>query len=800
MPENEDVLIENEMQSSYIDYAMSVIVGRALPDARDGLKPAHRRILYAMYKLGNTHDQPTKKSARIIGETIGKYHPHGDIAAYETLVRLAQEFSLNHTLVQGQGNMGSIDGDPPAAQRYTEVRLNRMAEEMLADLEKKAVPFMPNFDNTEEEPVVLPAKVPNLLINGTSGIAVGVATNMLPHNLREVAQAIIAYVDNRDITPQELLKYINGPDFPTGGTVFYNSGLVSSYLTGRGSCIIRGRTEIEENKGRKAIVVKEIPYEVNKASMVQKIADLVREKRIQGISDLRDESGKEGIRVVIELKKDASPDSVLNSLYKHTQLQVSVPVINIAVLRNSLITFNIKQLIKVFVDHRVEVIKARTKYDLEVASERLHIVEGLLVAIKDIDGVVAAIKKSADIKEARAVLMKGYSLSEKQANAILDMKLSKLTALESGSLGSEKTTLISDIAGYNAILEEEGKVYGVIKDETRELAEKYGRDRRTVIEHNVEMEEIEQEDLIADEDTTIIITKNNYMKRLPTKAYKTQGRGGKGVIAIELREGDFVKHVVSCMSKDYLLLLTNTGRAYWLKAYRVPEEGRYTLGKAAVNLVSLSEGETIERIVNTKEFSGRFITFVTRRGVIKRVAADKFSRPRASGIIAVPMAEGDALADTCISDGKSNLFIATRRGKALRFGEGDVRPMGRNAHGVRGIRLAADDQVVNVLSAKDTDLIATVTENGFGKATELKDYRLQRRGGKGVINLRVKEKTGRVVRSLKVDPAAEILLMNSRGLSIDFPVSTVRVTGRSASGVRLMRVDRGVTVVDAQVV
>jgi len=787
------------MQSSYLDYAMSVIIGRALPDARDGLKPAQRRILFAMYKLNNVHDQPTKKSARIVGTVIGLYHPHGDIAAYGTLIRMAQYFSMNHTLVEGQGNMGSVDGDPPASMRYTEVRLNKFAEEMLSDLDKRSVPFVPNFDNTEEEPLILPAKIPHLLINGASGIAVGVATNIMQHNLREVCDAVVAYVSNPEITVQELLQYIKGPDFPTGGTVFYNNALTSSYVNGRGSCTIRGKTIIEEQKNRNSIIIKEIPYNVNKATLVQKIAELVKDKRIQGISDLRDESGKEGIRVVIELRKDSNPEAVLNTLYRHTQLQITIPVMNIAVIKNSLITLNLKQFVKVFIDHRVEVIKARTKYDLDVAADRLHIVEGLLVAIANINEVISTIKKSSDTKEARVNLIKAYGITEKQANAILDMKLSKLTSLESTSLEGEKTDLIGNIKNLKEILENESRVFQIIKDETNEIKEKYGRDRRTAIESNVGIEEIENEDLLVDDDTTVILTKNSYMKRMPTNVYKSQGRGGKGVIAIELREGDFVKQIASCKAKDYLLVLTSKGRAYWLKAYQVPEANRYSVGKPAVNLVKLVDGETVEKIVNTRIFAENFLTFITRKGTIKRVKAESFSKPRASGIIAVPINQGDSLADVCISDGSSNIFIATRKGKALRFNEKDIRAMGRNAHGVRGIRLSPGDEVMNVLQAKESDFIATITENGFGKVTKLDEYRLQRRGGKGVINLKVKDKTGTVVKSLKSTESSEILLINSKGLSIQFPVSTIRVTGRSASGVRLMRVDRGSSVVDAQI-
>jgi DNA gyrase subunit A len=800
MAEIIDSLIEKEMQNSYIDYAMSVIIGRALPDARDGLKPAQRRILWAMYGLSNFHDQPTKKSARIVGEVLGKYHPHGDIAAYETLVRMAQDFSLNHTLVQGQGNFGSVDGDAAASARYTEVRLNRLAEEMLQDLDKKAVPFVPNFDNTETEPLILPAKVPNLLLNGAAGIAVGVATNILPHNLREVCDAVTAYVDNKEITPQELLQYIKGPDLPTGGIIFHTGNLTSSYLGGRGSCIIRGKTVIEENKGKSSIIITEIPYMVNKASMVEKIAELVRDKRISGITNLRDESGKEGIRIVIDLRKDVTPEAILNTLYKHTQLQVSTPIMNIAVVGNSLITFNIKQFIKTFVDHRVEVIKNRTKYDLGVATDRLHIVQGLLTAIHDIDSAVAIIRKASDSKEAKAALIAGFSLSEKQASAILDMKLAKLTSLESSALETEGKELGESIKYYSDILGSEQKIYQIIKDETKDIRDKYGRDRRTVIDYSTKVEEIENEDLIQDEDVTVILTNNNYMKRLPTKLYKAQGRGGKGVIAIQLRENDYVRQIVSCMSKDYLLALTSKGRAYWLKAYQVPEEGKYSLGKAAVNLISLAEGEKVEMLINTRSFENKFLTFITAKGKIKRLRAEKFAKPRSSGIIAMPLLDDDSIADVCISDGSSNLFIATKLGKALRFEEKDLRPMSRISHGVRGIRLSQNDEVVNVLSAKESDMVATITENGSGKITELSRYRLQHRGGKGVINLRVRDKTGGVVKSLKVNHNDYILIVNSAGLSIQFPVTEIRVTGRGASGVRLMKVEKGAVVVDAQII
>jgi DNA gyrase subunit A len=798
MAEMLETPIESEMQSSYIDYAMSVIIGRALPDARDGLKPAQRRILFAMYKLNNVHDQPTKKSARIVGEVIGKYHPHGDVAVYETLVRMAQDFSMNHTLVEGQGNMGSIDGDPAAAQRYTEVRLNKIAEEMLADIEKESVTFVPNFDNVEQEPLILPTRLPNLLLNGASGIAVGVATNILSHNLSELSDAVIAYVDNPEITIDELMNYIKGPDFPTGGTVFRNNSLEMSYRYGRGSVTIRGKTVDEKIGNREAIIITEIPYMVNKATMVEEIANLVRSKRVTGISDLRDESGKEGIRVVIELKQDTDKTTLLNQLYNHTKLQVSMPVMNIAVLGKELVTLNLKQFLKVFVDHRVSVITARSNYDLRVASERLHIVDGLLIAVSHIDELVSLIKKSKDIKEARAALIDKYGVSEKQANAVLDMKLSRLTSLETESLQNEKGELAKSIENLKQILSDEKRLYQIIKDETKEIKQKYSKPRKTVIDYNAPAQEFTQEEIIPDDEATIILTNNNYVKRMPTKVYREQDRGGKGIIAIELKEGDFVRRIVSCRLKDYLLLLSNKGRAYWLKAYLVPEESRYGMGKALVNLVRLSEGERVRDIINTKIFSNAYLNFITVKGKIKRVKAERFSKPRANGIKAMPLLQGDGLADLCLSDGAHELFVVTALGKALRFKEADVRSMGREAHGIKGIKLNANDSVVNISSVRPDDLIVSVTEKGYGKATPVNMYRLQKRGGKGVINLKIKEKTGTVIKSLKVLNDDNILMINSKGLSIIFPVSSVRVTGRGASGIRLMRLDSGIKVVDAQ--
>ncbi len=790
--------IENEMQSSYIDYAMSVIIGRALPDVRDGLKPVHRRILYTMRMLNNVHNQPTKKSARIVGDCMGKYHPHGDMAIYDALARMAQDFSMNYTFAEGQGNWGSIDGDSPAAQRYTEVRLTKIAEEMLEDLDKEAVKMMPNFDGSEEEPTLLPAKVPNLLINGSSGIAVGVATNILPHNLAEVCDAIIAYLGNVEITSDQLLSYIKGPDFPTGGTVFYNEPLLASYLKGRGSVVIRSKVEREKIKNRDALIVTEIPYTVNKASLVSQIAELAKEKKVVGISDLRDESGKEGIRIAIELRQDAEPEYVLNQLYKHSQLQISLPVMNIAVLGNSLLTMQLRDFIKHFVEHRISVIRNRSNFELRLAKDRLHIVEGLLVAVQNIEKVIDGIKSSRDIKEARSVLMLDYSLSEKQVNAILDMKLSKLTGLERGSLETEQKELGEKIKDLESILADPARVTAIIKAETEKLKADYGRPRRTMIDNSTPLL-IEREDLIQDDDVTIILTRNNYLKRIDSKVYKEQARGGRGVIAIQLKEGDFVKQIVSCKNKDYLLVLTNTGRAYWLKAYMVPEEGRYGSGKAAVNLINFEEGEKVETIINTRTFANTFLTFITTKGKIKKVAAENFSHTRANGIRAINMLDGDSLADVCLSDGKCELFIATRKGKALRFHENDLRPMGRNAVGVRAIRLAPDDQVLNIIAAKEHDQILSIAELGYGKITSLEEYRLQRRGGKGVLNIKIKDKTGLVVRALNASTNGNLVLINSKGVSISFPTSEIRITGRAASGVRLMKMEPGVKVVDAQI-
>ncbi len=791
-----DTSIEKEMQASYIDYAMSVIIGRALPDARDGLKPAQRRILYAMHKLNNHHNQPTKKSARIVGDVIGKYHPHGDMAVYEALVRMAQTFTINYPLVEGQGNMGSIDGDPPAAQRYTEVRLRALAEEMLSDIEKNSVEFVPNFDNTEEEPIVLPSKIPNLIMNGASGIAVGVSTNILPHNLREVCDAVIAYVEKPEITNEEMAGIVKGPDFPTGGIVFYNDSLLKSYMSGRGSVVIRGRAAVEEGKPKK-IVITEIPYYVNKATLVEKIANLSKEKKLQGLSDLRDESGKEGIRIVIELKGDANPEQILNMLYAHTQLQVSMPVINVAVMGNNLLTLTLRDMIKVFVDYRVQIIKKRTRFDLEVASDRMHIVEGLNVAVKDIDRTVGIIKGSKDPRTASEALIREYGISDKQSNAVLEMKLSRLTSINVEELAKEREELKAKILEFNRILSDESAVYEVIKQETGQIKEKYGIDRRTEIDYGTLFKNVIDEDLITDKESIVILTSRGYIKRIPAAEYRTQGRGGRGVISIELKDNDFVEQIISCMSKDYLLLISNTGKAFWLKAYQIAESGRYSGATAAVNMLKLQEGEKITNIINTRSFKESFLVFITRRGRVKRVNAERFSKPRSSGIRAIPIPEGDELVEVCISKGNSELLIATASGKALRFGEEDIRATGRQAAGVRGIRLREGDEVATILAAGKESVIISITKRGFGKVTEIQRYRLQRRGGKGVINMKLKE-GDKVIKSVDGTGHENLMLINSKGISIEIPISSIRTTGRGASGVRLMKLDAGTEIVDAK--
>lgn len=796
MEKIKEVLLEDELQSSYIDYAMSVIIGRAIPDVRDGLKPVNRRILYAMYNINNVHNQPTKKSARIVGEVIGKFHPHGDSAVYESLVRMAQDFSMNHTFVEGQGNFGSVDGDPPAAMRYTEVRLTKLAEGMIEDLEKQTVDMIPNFDNTESEPDVLPAKIPNLLINGTYGIAVGVSTSMPPHNLIEVCDAITHVLENENATPLDILNIIKGPDFPTGGIALMSENTYNGYKYGKGQVTIKAKAEIDSKENQ--IIINELPYSVNKSSLIQNIANLVKEKKIVGITDIRDESDTE-IRVVIELRGDVQPEVILNSLYKHTQLETTFPIINLAILGKRLKNFNILELLVAFINHRREIIKRRSTFELTVAKDRMHIVDGLLVAIANIDQMVKQIKESKELASARAMLMKEYSLSEKQANAILDMKLSKLTNLEFTSLTDEKVELQTSITYYSGLLADPKKIDELIKKETLEVKKEYGRPRKTLLMQDDGSSDRTEEDLISDDKITVIYTNVGYVKRMNLATYKEQARGGRGVIAINLKEGDFVKQIITCKSKDYLICISDKGRAYWLKAYRVPESSRYAEGKAIVNLLNLKD-EKIVTIMSIKNFEDSKIMFLTTKGLIKKITAKLFAHPRVTGVRAITLNENDFIADAQIYTQEKYIMIATKKGKSIKFDDADVRTLGRTAMGVRGIKLKADDMTKNIIPVEETGFLLTVTEHGYGKLTEISKYRDQNRSGSGIINLKVSSKTGDVAKSLFVHGKSKVLIINSKGVTIKFEVDEIRITGRAASGVRLMKVEPGAKVVDARVI
>ena len=789
------VNLEDELQSSYIDYAMSVIIGRAIPDARDGMKPAQRRILYAMYKINNTHNQPTKKSARVVGTVIGQFHPHGDIAVYETMVRMAQDFSMNYLLVEGQGNMGSVDGDPPAAMRYTEVRLTKLAEETLDDLDKETVQMVPNFDNTEKEPSVLPGRVPNLLINGASGIAVGVATSMPPHNLNEVCDSIIYKLKNKDATVEDIIKIIPGPDFPTGGTAIMSGNSYNGYRTGRGQLSIRAKVDINEEKNK--LIINELPYNVNKASLIQTIAQLVHDKRITGIRDIRDETGRTGMSIVIELKNNEDPNQILNQLYNHTQLQTTFPIINLAVVGTSLKSFNILQLINTFIEHRLDVILKRTTYDLGVANDRLHIVEGLVIALASIDEIIKTIKKSEELSDARKNLTEQFRLSEKQANAILDMKLSRLTHLEGASLIKEKSELEGKITIFKDLIANKQKQEEIIINDMNDLKKRYGRSRRTEIILAEDGIDIADEDMISNEVVTLILTNEGYIKRLSTENYKEQARGGKGIISINLKEGDFVKKIISCNNKDYILFISDAGRAYWLKAYNIPESGRYSEGKAIVNLLNITT-EKIVTMLNANTFADSRIVFLTSKGLVKRTDAALFSHPRSTGIRAITLNDGDKIADTIIYKNEKYLIIVTRNGKSIKFEEESLRLTGRSSMGVRGIKLR-NDEARNIIAANDSGSVLTITEKGYGKITDIALYRTQSRSGTGVINLKVNEKTGSVLKAIFVKGNEQLILISSSGISINIPVSSIRITGRAASGVRLIRLEENNKVSDAKI-
>lgn len=790
-------VVEEEIKRSYLDYSMSVIVGRALPDVRDGLKPVHRRVLFAMHDLGMFSNKPFKKSARIVGEVIGKYHPHGDTAAYDTLVRMAQEFSLRYPLIQGQGNFGSIDGDSAAAMRYTEARLSKISEEILDDIKKDTVDFQPNFDGELQEPVVLPCKIPNLLVNGSSGIAVGMATNIPPHNMGEVIDGTISLIDNPDIAPEQLMEHIRGPDFPTGGIITGTSGIHSAYATGRGKLRIRARIDLEEVRNRNAIIVSEIPYQVNKSLLIENIADLVRNKSITGISDIRDESDREGMRIVIELRSDATPEIVLNQLYKHTRLESTFGIIFLGLVNNEPKLLNLKELLECFVDHRREVVRRRTQFDMNKAEERAHILEGLITALDDIDNVVQKIKQSRDAEVAKNVLISDYSLTEIQAKAILEMRLQKLASLEQEKIKEEHKSLVELIAELKAILASEQRILEIIKKELLEMKEKYADARKTEISTDVE-EEISVEDLIEEEDMVVTVTHAGYIKRLPVDTYRKQGRGGKGVIGASTKDEDFVEHLFIASTHSNVLFFTNKGQTYWLKVYDIPLGSRQARGKAIVNLIRLGKDEEIKAFVPVMEFDDQhYIVMCTRKGTIKKTSLEAFSRPRRGGIRSITINPGDELVDVSLTDGMMNLIIATSNGMAVRFSEEDVRPMGRTAAGVRGITLKGDDYVIGMVKAEDDKTLLTATKNGYGKRTPVSEYRLIKRGGVGVKNIVCSERNGKAVAVRSVTDEDEIMLISHSGIIIRTPVKDISVIGRATQGVRIMKLDEGDKLMDA---
>lgn len=791
------IYIEDEMKNSYLDYAMSVIIGRALPDVRDGLKPVHRRVLYAMNELGMASDKPYKKSARVVGEVLGKYHPHGDMAVYDSIVRMAQDFSHRYPLIDGQGNFGSIDGDEPAAMRYTEIRLDKFAEELLKDLEKQTVDFVPNFDETLKEPTVLPAAIPNLLLNGSSGIAVGMATNIPPHNLGELIDGIILVIDNPNATIEEIIQVIPGPDLPTGGFILGVDGIKESYTSGRGKIILQAKTKMEVLKnGREAIIVTEIPYQVNKVSLIQKIAELVRTKKIEGISELRDESDRDGIRIVIGLKRDENSQVILNQLYKHTQMQVTFGVIMLTLVDNQPKILNIKELIELFLKHRQEIIIRRTKYELKLAEDRAHILEGLKIALANLDAVIKTIRKSKNPKEAKESLVGQFELTEIQAQSILEMQLQRLTALEQDKLNVEYLTLIKTIAELKSILASKDKVMDLIKKDLLKIKKEYADQRRTQIIK--EVVEFKMEDLIAEEDMVITISHRGYIKRLPLSVYKMQQRGGVGIAGMVTKEEDFVDQLYLASTHDYILFFTDKGRVYWLKVYDLPEAGRLSKGKAIVNLLSLGEDEKIAASIPIREFNeGDYLIMATRKGMVKKTQLVAYSRPRAGGIIALSLVGDDELIKVERTKGEDDIILATKSGKAIKFSEKEVRPTGRTACGVRGIRLKENDCVVGMEVAREEFTLLTITANGYGKRTNFAEYRKQRRGGMGVIDIKTKPRNGDVIGIYEVKDTDEVIMITEDGMVIRCPVKNISIIGRNTQGVRLIRLKEGDRVVDA---
>ncbi len=797
MAEGERIIavnIEEEMKASYIDYSMSVIVSRALPDVRDGLKPVHRRVLFGMSELGVSSNKSYKKSARIVGEVLGKYHPHGDSSVYDTMVRMAQEWSLRYMLVDGQGNFGSIDGDSPAAMRYTEVRLRKIAEEMLSDLDKETVDFQLNFDDSLKEPVVLPTRIPNLLVNGASGIAVGMATNMPPHNLTETINGIVAYIDDNAIEIDGLMEYIKAPDFPTGGIIYGYEGVRDAFKTGRGRIVLRGQANIEEVKGRECIIVTEVPYQVNKAEMIKKTAELVNDKKIEGIADIRDESDRTGMRVVYVLKRDAVPNVVLNKLYKYTALQTSFSVNNIALVKGRPEMLNLKDMIKHFVDHRHEVVVRRTEYELRQAEKRAHILEGLLIAIDNLDAVIKLIRASVTVDDAKNGLMASFGLSELQAKAILDLRLQKLTGLERDKIKAEYEELMKTIAYLKEILESVALRMQIIKDELLEIKEKYGDERKTKIEYAGG--DVSIEDMIADEEVVITISHSGYIKRTPLSEYKVQNRGGVGSRAAKTKEEDFIEQIFMATNHNFILFFSELGKCFWLRVYEIPEGSRTSKGRPIQNLINIEQDDKIRAFINVLNLSDEeyinkhYIVLATKKGIIKKTTLEAYSRPRTNGIIAVNVREGDTLLEARLTNGNNHIMMAVRSGKAIRFPESTVRPMGRGASGVKAITLANDeDEVVGMVCVEgESEDVLVVSSKGYGKRSSVEDYRITNRGGKGVKTISLTEKTGELVAMKSVSDGEDLIIINKSGVMIRLGVAELRVMGRATQGVKLINI------------
>jgi len=792
---SESIRIEDEIKHSYLDYAMSVIIGRALPDVRDGLKPVHRRILYAMRELGNDWNKPYKKSARIVGDVIGKYHPHGDAAVYDALVRMAQDFSMRYCLVDGQGNFGSVDGDPPAAMRYTEVRQAKLAHEFLTDLDKETVDFVPNYDSSLEEPAVLPSLVPNLLINGSSGIAVGMACNIPPHNVTEVLDGLIALIDDPEIDLDRLLRIIPGPDFPTAGLIYGIAGIREAYATGKGLIKVRARVEVEDGDGdRQLIIISELPFQVNKAKLLERIAELVKMKRIEGIRDIRDESDRHGMRVAIDLKRDEHAEVILNNMYKHTNMEITFGINMLAIVHNRPELLSLREILGHFLEHRRTVVLRRTAYELRRATERAHILEGLKIALEHLDAIIELIKKAPNPKEAKARLMEKYEFSDKQAQAILDMRLQRLTGLERQKILDEYSTVLEEIARLRSILDDESLLMSVVRQELLELKEKYGDGRRTEIVQ--EVQELDLIDYITEEDMVVTVSHAGYIKRSPVHLYRSQRRGGKGRTGTRPRQEDFVELLFVASTHDYLLFFTNLGRIHWLKVYELPEASPLARGKAIVNLLQLQEDERVATILPVREFeTNMYVVMATRKGVVKKTDLMAFGKPRVGGIIAVKIDEGDELMNARLTDGSQQLFFTTRAGKSLRIREKEIRPMGRVARGVKGMDVDGSSLVGMEVVSEDATIL-TVSENGYGKRTETKEYPLRRRGGKGVLSMRTTERNGPVLGFRQVADNDEIMLITDRGRIIRMLVKEISVIGRITQGVRLIDIEPGERVVD----